>query len=157
MFQIILGIHIVLCLIIVALVLLQEGKDIGAAFGAGGSNTLFGAAGIDKPIVRATTIVAILFMITSIVLVNQYAKMGQGVSTKGAPLPEELQRVNQAIQVEQEAKKAEKEAIDSQALKVVPPPPVEAPAAKPVEAGGEAKSAPVSEAPKEGKGMAAKE
>jgi len=155
MFQVILAIHIILCLIIVALVLLQEGKDIGAAFGAGGSNTLFGAAGIDKPIVRATTIVAILFMVTSIILVNQYSQIGKGVSTKEAPLPEELQRVNQAVQVEQEAKKAEQETADSQALKVVPPP-VEAPAAKPLESGGEVKPAPVSEAPKDEKEAGAK-
>lgn len=128
MFQIILAIHIILCFILVALVLLQEGKSIGAEFGAGGSNTLFGAAGIDKPIVRATTAIAVLFMITSILLVNGYAKLGQTAATKAAPLPEELQRINKVVQVENEAAKVEK-AVDEDAAKAQVPP-LKAPAAE---------------------------
>lgn len=116
MFQIVLAIHAVLCFILVALVLLQEGKDIGAAFGAGGSNTLFGASGIDKPIVRATTFVAILFMITSIILVNLYTHAGESAAAKPSALPEELKRLNQAVQVEEKAaeKGAEKAAQQPQ-------------------------------------------
>ena len=57
----------------VALVLLQQGKgaDMGASLG-GGSNTVFGAGGATSMVVKATTIMAILFMITSILLVRSY-------------------------------------------------------------------------------------
>lgn len=44
---------------------------MGAAFG-GTSNTLFGAGGATNALVRGTTIIAILFMITSVVLINNF-------------------------------------------------------------------------------------
>ena len=93
MFELVLGLHAALCFLLVVLVLLQEGKDIGQAFGAGGANTLFGSAGIDKPIVRATTTVAVLFMVTSIILVNLYSKLGTASATKGPTLPDALQKL----------------------------------------------------------------
>ena len=106
MFFIVLAIHCVLCIILVLLVLLQEGKDIGASFGAGGSQSIFGASGIDKPIVRATTMVAVLFMITSILLVRLYSAPSVSIIPQSATgLPDELSRVNKAVQVEAEAVK----------------------------------------------------
>lgn len=73
MFNIILTIHLVLCIALVFLVLLQQGKgaDLGASFG-GASNTLFGAAGATTLLVKITTGVAISFMFTSILLVKAY-------------------------------------------------------------------------------------
>jgi preprotein translocase subunit SecG len=75
-FHIILGIHLVLCVFLVILVLLQQGKgaDAGAALGGGGSNTLFGATGATNLMVRITTGTAVLFMITSIFLIRGYEK-----------------------------------------------------------------------------------
>lgn len=125
MFYTIFAIHLILCLVLVALILLQEGKDIGSAFGAGGANTLFGAAGIDKPIVRATTIVALLFMVTSMILVNLYSRQSMGVSS-AAPLPEELQRINKSVQMEAEAARAAKDA--EKKTESAPPAPAPAPA-----------------------------
>lgn len=74
MFYVVLGVHCVLCLIMIFLVLLQQGKgaDMGAAFGSGSSNTLFGAGGPGSLITRLTTGVCIGFMITSILLVRAY-------------------------------------------------------------------------------------
>jgi preprotein translocase subunit SecG len=71
------------CLVLIGLVLLQQGKgaDVGAAFG-GGSNTLFGASGAGSFIGRLTTGIAILFMACSIVLARQYihrSEIGAGV------------------------------------------------------------------------------
>lgn len=73
MFYLVLGIHSVLCLLLIGVVMLQQGKgaDLGAAFG-GGSNTLFGASGANNILLRVTTSLAIFFMITSIILVNMY-------------------------------------------------------------------------------------
>lgn len=73
MFYFILAIHVLLCFILIGLVLLQQGKgaDLGAALG-GGSNTLFGAGGATAFVVKATTVSAVLFMVTSILLVKYY-------------------------------------------------------------------------------------
>ncbi len=65
------SLHIVLCAILILVILLQPGKgsDIGAAFGGGGgSSTVFGPRGPGSLLTRATTVVAVLFMVTSITL-----------------------------------------------------------------------------------------
>lgn len=72
MFLFVLTLHFLLCAVLVGLVLIQQGKgaDMGAAFGSGGSNSLFGAGGATSLIVKITTAAAIAFMITSITLIN---------------------------------------------------------------------------------------
>jgi len=62
-------IHVVLCLFLIAVVLLQTGKgaDMGAVFG-GGSQTLFGSGGAGNFLTRLTTGMAIGFMVTSLIL-----------------------------------------------------------------------------------------
>jgi preprotein translocase subunit SecG len=62
--------HVVVCVAIIMIVLLQTGKgaDIGAAFGGGSSQTLFGSTGASTFLSKATTVVAIIFMITSLSL-----------------------------------------------------------------------------------------
>lgn len=81
MLSVLLFVHTVLCLTLVGLVLIQQGKgaDMGAAFG-GGSNTVFGAAGAADFITRLTTGVAIAFMVSSIFLVNAYSSSSRGVT-----------------------------------------------------------------------------
>jgi len=61
-------IHVLVCVLLVLIVLLQtsKGADIGAAFGGGSSQTLFGSAGPGGFLTKITTGVAIIFMITSI-------------------------------------------------------------------------------------------
>ena len=63
-------IHVIVCVALIMIVLLQTGKgaDIGAAFGGGGSNTLFGTTGASTFLSKATTVAAIIFMITSLSL-----------------------------------------------------------------------------------------
>ncbi len=63
-------IHIFICFLLIMIVLLQTGRgaDIGAAFGGGSSQTLFGSAGPGGFLTKITTAVAIIFMITSISL-----------------------------------------------------------------------------------------
>ena len=62
--------HVILCVILILVILLQpsKGSDIGAAFGGGGSNTMFGPRGAGNLLSKATTVVAIMFMFTSISL-----------------------------------------------------------------------------------------
>ena len=63
-------IHIGVSLLLVAVVLLQTGKraDLAGAFGGGGSQTAFGARGAATVLSKATTIAAIIFMLTSLSL-----------------------------------------------------------------------------------------
>ena len=63
-------IHIIVCLILVVVVLLQSGKaaDLAGAFGGMGSQTVFGPRGSATVLSKATTISAVLFMLTSMTL-----------------------------------------------------------------------------------------
>jgi len=69
--------HIFVCLFLIAVVLLQSGKgaEIGAAFG-GSSQTLFGSRGAASFLSKMTTVAAVVFMITSLVLAIVTAKGG---------------------------------------------------------------------------------
>ncbi len=62
-------IHIAACLLMVLIILLQQGKgaDIGAAFG-GGSHTLFGGRGATSFLAKVTISCAVVFMFTSMSL-----------------------------------------------------------------------------------------
>src|ERR1700689_1671190 len=63
-------VHIIVCLFLIIVVLLQSGKsgDITAAFGGMGSQTAFGPRGAASALSRATTWSAVIFMVTSILL-----------------------------------------------------------------------------------------
>jgi preprotein translocase subunit SecG len=63
-------IHILVCLFLIVVVLLQSGKaaDLAGAFGGMGSQTAFGPRGSGTLLSRATTIAAATFMITSLTL-----------------------------------------------------------------------------------------
>ena len=63
-------VHIVVCLFLIIVVLLQSGKsaDIAAAFGGMGSQTAFGPRGAATLLSKATTLAAVIFMLTSITL-----------------------------------------------------------------------------------------
>jgi preprotein translocase subunit SecG len=62
--------HIVACLFLIGVVLLQQGKsqDLASAFGGGGTQTAFGPRGSANVLSRATTILAGIFMVTSLAL-----------------------------------------------------------------------------------------
>ena len=59
--------HVMAALAIIGLVMIQQGRgaEMGSGFGGGSSNTVFGSAGAGNFLTRATTIVALLFFITS--------------------------------------------------------------------------------------------
>ena len=62
--------HVIICLFLIGVVLLQQGKsaDLAGAFGGQGSQTAFGPRGAANLLTRLTTWSAVLFMITSISL-----------------------------------------------------------------------------------------
>jgi preprotein translocase subunit SecG len=81
--SILMVIHILSAAFIVVLVLIQRGKgaDAGAGFGAGASGTVFGARGATTALSRATAILAVVFMVTSLTL----AYMGTRGAAQATP------------------------------------------------------------------------
>ncbi len=76
-------IHVVVCFFLIVVVLLQSGKaaDIAGAFGGMGSQTAFGPRGSATLLSKATTIAAIVFMLTSIWIgIQQGLQRGGGES-----------------------------------------------------------------------------
>lgn len=70
MYQFILLIHVFIAVFIIAVVLVQQGKGatMGAAFGAGASQTIFGSRGSGSFLFRVTIGLGIIFFATSIAL-----------------------------------------------------------------------------------------
>lgn len=70
-FWILLPIHVLACLFLILVVLLQSGKagDIASAFGGAGSQAAFGPRGSGNVLTKATAAAAIAFMVTSLGLV----------------------------------------------------------------------------------------
>jgi preprotein translocase subunit SecG len=75
-------VHVVVCLFLIVVVLLQSGKaaDLAGAFGGMGSQTAFGPRGTATALSKATTIAAGLFMVTSLSLAI-LASRGGGTQT----------------------------------------------------------------------------
>ena len=83
--------HVIIAVSIVGLVLLQQGKgaDAGASFGAGASQTVFGSSGSGSFLVRATTVAAILFYVTSLTLAIYSRGQSQLADPTGLPIVNE--------------------------------------------------------------------
>src|ERR1700710_1809451 len=93
-------VHVIVCLFLIIVVLLQSGKaaDLAGAFGGMGSQTAFGPRGAATLLSKATTISAILFMVTSLslsIMATRNAGLGTSVletapktaAPKSAPPP----------------------------------------------------------------------
>lgn len=70
--------HILVCLALIGIVLIQGGKgaEMGATFGAGASQTIFGASGGQTFLSKLTTGVAVVFMLTSLALAIFWGRPG---------------------------------------------------------------------------------
>ena len=79
--------HVVACLFLIGVVLLQQGKnqDLASAFGGGGTQTAFGPRGSANVLSRATTILAGVFMVTSLALSLLRPGSGSVLDRVGAP------------------------------------------------------------------------
>jgi preprotein translocase subunit SecG len=88
-FTLALIVHVFVCLAIIGLVLLQAGKgaDIGSAFGGTGSQAVFGSMGTPTVLGKATTAVALVFMLTSFFLASQGGKRSSTIMPATPPAP----------------------------------------------------------------------
>jgi preprotein translocase subunit SecG len=68
-------IHVIMCIALILIVLLQTGRgsEIGAAFGSGSSQTLFGSSGTTSFMTKLTTVTVVVFMMTSLLLAYFYS------------------------------------------------------------------------------------
>lgn len=73
--QLILLFHVIISIAMVGLILVQQGKgsDVGAAFGSGSSNTMFGSQGATPFLFKLTATLAALFFACCLVLSNMAA------------------------------------------------------------------------------------
>ncbi len=83
--------HILVSIALIAIVLLQSGKgaEMGASFGASGSQSVFGAGGGTTFLSKLTTGAAIVFMLTSLTLAYLSGQPGTSsiMPSKGVPAP----------------------------------------------------------------------
>ncbi len=118
-------VHVIVCIILILVVLLQSGKgaDLAGAFGGGATQTAFGSRGPASFLSKMTTVAAIIFMLTSISLstitINRSAAKSILETTKSsgrapsktpatkapvpaAPTPEQIRQ--KQMQIEQQQK-----------------------------------------------------
>ncbi len=90
--QLILLVHVLTCIALVALILLQHGKgaDIGAAFGSGASQTVFGSQGSGSFLLKITAVLATLFFITSLSLGFIAGQESKAHNGQGAPVTQPI-------------------------------------------------------------------
>ena len=93
MYQLLLIIHVLVAITIIGLVLIQHGKgaDIGAAFGSGASNTVFGSQGTGSFLFKLTGGLALTFFVTSVLLsamvASQYHTADQSIVPQQTSAP----------------------------------------------------------------------
>jgi preprotein translocase subunit SecG len=70
--------HIIVCVFLIFVILLQQssGADWAGAFGGGGSQTTFGSRGSGTLLGKATTVAAVIFMVTSLALAVLVSRPG---------------------------------------------------------------------------------
>ncbi len=101
--------HIVICILLIIIILLQSGKsaDLAGAFGGAGSQSTFGPRGTASILSKATTVLAVMFMVITLLLMIS-SKRGME-SGKGSLVHEDLKQ-EQKI----DEKKAQKEKLKDQ-------------------------------------------
>ena len=100
--SIIIIVHVIAAIAVTALVLIQQGKgaEMGASFGSGASQTLFGSSGSGNVLTKATTIFATVFFITSLTLAVM-ARQSADLRVLGGDLIDDLDRVNAVLDANQ--------------------------------------------------------
>jgi len=140
--------HVIVCVILILVVLLQSGKgaDLAGAFGGGATQTAFGSRGPASFLSKLTTAAAVLFMITclSLSLMGDKREAKSILdSTKGrpapvkaapasakpapAPTPEQIKKIQEEIEAKQKQAPAGSPSTPAPAEKQSQPAPAKAP------------------------------
>ncbi len=96
--SLIIFVHVIAAIAITGLVLIQQGKgaDMGASFGSGASQTLFGSSGSGNALTKSTSIMAVVFFITSLGLAI-IARQQASLSVDDSGLIENLDEIAAAL------------------------------------------------------------
>lgn len=94
MYEVLLVVYLLVAITLVGLVLIQHGKgaSMGASFGAGASNTVFGSSGSGNFLTKSTAILAIVFFVISLLLgaiTNNRSKSADAWSDLSKPVAAE--------------------------------------------------------------------
>lgn len=108
--QLLMLLHILVSVGIIALVLLQHGKgaDMGAGFGAGSSQTMFGSAGSTSFLAKVTAVLAALFFASCLLMSYMVAHHSKSPSLLNLSTP--TTQTNSVVPIDAVKKKA-KEAV----------------------------------------------
>src|SRR5499427_10990781 len=107
-------IHVLVCVFLILVVLLQSGKGggMGIAFGGGGSQTVFGGSGAGNFLTKATAVTACIFMLTSVSLAY-FASQQES---------KRMEQVSKRKKEEERQKKEREEQLKKQIQGQTPPP-----------------------------------
>jgi len=106
-------VHFITAFLIIALILMQQGKgaEMGASFGGGGSQTVFGSSGGGSFFGKMTAILAVVFFVTSLGLAL-FAKNDNGLNVQSdLPILETIQVQQQNLEAEMPVQGIENEEI----------------------------------------------
>ena len=94
--QAILVVHVLTALAIIGLILLQQGKgsEMGASFGAGASQTVFGSDGSGNVLTKSTSWLAVLFFCTSMGLAMVAKSKVDGAAAVDMPVPAVVETID---------------------------------------------------------------
>ena len=130
--------HVLLCLALILIILLQPGKDSASAFGGGGGgNQMYGPRGQANFLGRATTMVAAMFMVTSITLALYSSESAQ----QGSNIEEEILRLEREGGYNAKRDEAAEAPAPEEAAPGTLAPAEGAPEAPEAEAGGDSEAA----------------
>lgn len=112
MYTAFIGLHIFACIFLITVVLLQTGKgaDMGAVFGGGSSETVFGSSGAGNFLTKLTTGIAILFMLTSLIMTYGLARQTSQSLFDDVPasaVPQEVEATGGTPSVDSQASDAQ--------------------------------------------------
>ena len=91
MYQVILMIHMIVAICLIALVLVQQGRgaNVGAAFGSGASQTVFGSRGSGSFLLKVTIGFGVVFFSTSLWLNHMVIQAAKATTAVEMPLPQQ--------------------------------------------------------------------
>ena len=115
LYEILLISYLIVAIMLVGFVLIQQGKgaDMGASFGSGGSNTIFGSGGSGNFMTRTTAILATLFFAISLMIGGMTAGTSKSADEfeNITPVTEDIIPVSEQDSFIPVAESAEQEAI----------------------------------------------
>lgn len=105
-YEILVIVYLIVAVMLIGFVLIQQGKGagMGASFGSGGSNTVFGSTGSGNFLTRTTAVLATLFFVISLILGNQTADKEKAVDDwQNLEVPVAEQAVDSDVPVAEQA------------------------------------------------------